>query len=135
MVYSRKAHGHRLTLVVTTETIQYPLPFEYRKIEKLNDEVPQLKDYLPRSRLALMRHSFWSLVVREPGLRRLANELREMDKSLVGDVVQMTAEELARDACASPREIARLKDVLADADLALGTKIANWSAMRQARAR
>ncbi|MFL9841728.1 hypothetical protein ABS767_12200 [Sphingomonas sp. ST-64] len=135
IVYNRKAHGPRLTVVGTSETIQYPLPLEYRRIDGLSDEVAQLKDYLPRSRLALMQHSFWSIIVREPGLRRLANELHEMGKPLVGDVVQMTPEELARDAYASPREIALLQGVLANADLALGTKIANWSATRQTRGR
>jgi len=82
-----------------------------------------------------MKHSFWSLVVREPGLRQLANTLRDIGKPMIGDVVQMTAEDLVRDASASPREIALLCDHLKKADLALGMKIANWSVARGERVR
>lgn len=82
-----------------------------------------------------MTHSFWSLIVRQPRLRRLAETLYQMDKTMIGDVIQMTADELSNDASASAKEIELLNDVLKAADLRLGSKIAGWSSFRTGRSR
>lgn len=133
--YNRRAHGYRLSVVMLRHSFQYSLPLKFSINNSLSEKVTQLNNYLPRARLELMKHSFWSLVVREPGLRRLANNLREIGKPLIGDVVQMTRDDLINDAFASQREISLLVDRLLEAELTLGTKIANWSYIRSYRSR
>lgn len=118
----------RLYLVYMGDTIQYILPLIYKNIDIR--EVTNISSFVSRARLGLMRRDFWSIIVSSPKLHRLAIELQRMGRPFLGDVLQMTRQELIEDADATKAELAVLERLLAEADLSLGIRIADWQHLR-----
>lgn len=81
-------------------------------------------------RLGLMTHSFWSLIARDYRLHRLADKLQKHGKTLIGDVIQMSPQEIASLTDASETQMRRLEQRFAQADLCLGMKIDGWASGR-----
>lgn len=133
--YCRRSHGFKLFLVDFRRNSQLELYFVFDNLRLHLNNVSQLNSYIARAKLPLLKCSFWSLIAREPRLRRLADTLYQMDKRLIGDVIQMTPEQLIHDASASLNELELLDKILSSADLRLGSKIASWDSVRCERAR
>lgn len=79
-----------------------------------------------------MRMSFVSFVAKQPRLRRMANELFRQGIIRVGDVLQLSALDVATRTTATPREMDCLERFLAEGELPLhmDAKILGWNEIK-----
>lgn len=129
-------HRHAIALIdllqypLQADNLQLALPLLFKTHQFLRDDIIQFHDYLPKARLSLMRKSLWSFVARTPQLHRFATTLESQGINLIGDAIQLTREELLQQAGVATKEVDRFESLLADAELHLGKRIANWSSIR-----
>lgn len=107
---------------------QLSLPFILNFFEPLTEEVTQLSSYVRRSLHPIMGLSFVSFVSREPKLRRIAQELYNIDIYRTGDVIQLTPEQIKGVTDATAQEIKDLEDFLQNSELQLklGMRVIGW---------
>lgn len=93
------------------------------KSEFMVEEITNLKNYVPKRKYAYLDRHFRSWIMRVPALHELGYELQKLGAVCLGDVVQMTAEEILAKTSATEKTVEILKDDLASVGLTLGMKI------------
>jgi hypothetical protein len=91
----------------------------------LNDPL-QFDRYVRRCKMGYLDRHFPSWVARMPKLHKLSFELAKINKHWLGDIVQMTEQELLAVPGASPQALEILKADLAGVGLQLGMHTWGW---------
>ena len=92
----------------------------------LNSPITAISEYVPRSKFKFLDRDLMAFVTRNPRLRKLSFELFELGKGRVGDVIQMTSQEVMDATGATEAAIAELEKWLSPCGLRLGMRVVGW---------
>lgn len=107
-------------------------PVNWLIVERL-DKITQFGGYISLRRNRVLTHHFISITADDPLLEEVSNRLYLSGIRLVGDVVQLSREQITDITAASPAALDRLTDLLAEYGLSLGKQIPGWSSERISR--